>query len=46
MRTKHSLAGRFSAWLIRAFETPATSVVPPLRDYPVAPVRRGRAPTH
>ncbi len=45
MRTKISPARRLSAWLIRALETPATSVVPPLRDYPVAgPPRSG--PTH
>jgi hypothetical protein len=35
-------SARFSAWLVRAFENPATSVVPPLRDYPVAVSRRNR----
>jgi hypothetical protein len=41
MRTKDSPGRRFSEWLVRAFETPATSVVPPIRDYPV-PMHRGR----
>ncbi len=30
MRTKNSWSAKFSAWLVRAFENPATSVVAPL----------------
>jgi hypothetical protein len=45
MRAARTRPSRLAAWLTRAFENPATNIIPPLRDYPVAVSRRVGPPS-